>query len=163
MSGFVELRDHVPQVGRVDAVLLRSERRGAVHRAEATEAVVAQGLSGDRRRHQRLKPEGRHHVTLLQAEHLPVIAALTGHDGVDPAVLRRNLVVAGVNLLALREARFRVGDAVLEGTGHCHPCSRMEEALGPGGYAAMRGHGGITARVVGGGAIRVGDEVRQLG
>jgi MOSC domain-containing protein YiiM len=98
-------------------------------------------------------------VTLIQAEHLPVIATLTGHVSVPPEWLRRNLVVSCINLLALKDRRFRIGAVLLEGTGLCQPCSRMEEVLGPGGYNALRGHGGITARVVNGGSLCVGDRV----
>jgi MOSC domain-containing protein YiiM len=96
---------------------------------------------------------------LIQAEHLGVIASVLHRDSVDPALLRRNIVVSGINLLALKSAKFRIGTALLEGTGPAEPCSRMEEALGPGGYNAMRGHGGITARVLEDGWIRVGDSV----
>jgi MOSC domain-containing protein YiiM len=81
---------------------------------------------------------------------------------VHPVDLRRNLVVAGINLVALKNARVQVGAAVLELVGPCHPCSRMEDTIGPGAYAAMRGHGGMTARVVAGGRIRVGDPVRVV-
>jgi len=71
-------------------------------------------------------------------------------------------VVAGINLLALKDCRFAIGAALLEWSGECHPCSRMEEILGPGGYHAVRHHGGITARVLEGGAIRIGDPVRRV-
>jgi MOSC domain-containing protein YiiM len=101
-------------------------------------------------------------VTLVQAEHLQVVAALLGLEALDPTLLRRNLVVSGVNLLALRGRQFRVGDVLLEGTTPCHPCSRMEENLGHGGYAAMRGHGGINARVLRGGMLRVGEAGEPL-
>ena len=89
-----------------------------------------------------------------------MISRLARVDHVDPAALRRNLVVSGINLLALKNARLKVGAARLEVVGPCQPCSRMEEAIGPGGYAAMRGHGGMTARVLVGGAVSVGDVVR---
>lgn len=98
-------------------------------------------------------------MTLIQAEHLPVIATLSNRTDVDPALLRRNLVVSGINLLGLRKTRFRVGTALLQGTGPCAPCSRMEEALGAGGYTAMRRHGGITASVLEPGHVKVGDPV----
>ncbi|MEM6925986.1 MAG: MOSC domain-containing protein, partial [Myxococcota bacterium] len=96
------------------------------------------------------------------AEHLPIIGSLLQRDGIDPAVTRRNLVVRGINLTALRGRKFRIGDAILLGTGPAAPCSKMEEALGTGAYNAMRGHGGLTAKVLVGGAIRRGDVVRAL-
>jgi MOSC domain-containing protein YiiM len=71
--------------------------------------------------------------------------------------------VSGINLLSLKNRRVRIGEEViLEITGECHPCSRMEEELGPGGYNAMRGHGGLTARIIAGGIIRVGDAVQVV-
>lgn len=150
--------------GRLERILLRPARRADPVEATAVRAVPGAGLEGDRfgaGRPPRL--EAKRQVTLIQAEHLPVVAALLGRDEVDAALLRRNLVVAGVNLRALRTGRFRIGEVLLEGSGPCAPCSRMEEALGTGGYTALRGHGGITARVLEGGELRVGDAVVPIG
>jgi len=124
---------------------------------DGAELTATGGLLGDRYAGR----EGTRHVTLLQSEHLPVIASLIGHDALEPIELRRNLLVSGLNLLALKGRRFRIGEALLEHTGLCHPCSRMEETLGAGGYNAVRGHGGITARVLEGGLIRIGDAVSE--
>ena len=83
-------------------------------------------------------------------------------EAVVPATLRRNLVVSGLPLVALKGRRFRIGEAVFEGTGDCDPCSRMEAALGPGGYNAMRQHGGLCARVIASGSFALGDAVEPL-
>ncbi|MFC6591954.1 MOSC domain-containing protein [Deinococcus lacus] len=161
-----QLRRCLPRPGRLEWIGLRSARRAPVLSVPEAEIHPLVGLLGD---HGKVAPkageaawagQGKRQVTLLQAEHLPVVAALAGLDSVTPDLLRRNLLVGGLPLLALKDQRFWVGSVLLEGTGECHPCSRMEENLGPGGYNAVRGHGGITARVIAGGVVRVGDVVR---
>lgn len=119
------------------------------------EAVAGAGLVGDRYK----GGSGKRSVTLLQAEHLPVIAALAGKSEIPPTLFRRNLLVSGIPLIALKGRRFMIGDVLLEGTGPCDPCSRMEDALGRGGYNAMRGMGGLCARILGSGTLRIGQPV----
>lgn len=159
MALIQQLMSRFPRPGRVCWIGLREEKRGAVRSVNEVEADSAQGLVGDRYEGR----SGRRQVTLIQHEHLPVLAALLGTDSLDPALLRRNLAIANINLSALKDRRFKVGEALLEYTGPCHPCSRMEEALGEGAYNAMRGHGGITARVLESGILAVGNEVVVTG
>jgi MOSC domain-containing protein YiiM len=147
----------LPRAGRVRWIGLRPRRDVAMHEVDSALATES-GLEGDRY----ASTGGKRGITLIQAEHLPVIAALAGLERVAPATLRRNLLVEGLPLVALKGRRFRIGEALFEGTGDCDPCSRMEAALGPGGYNAMRQHGGLTARILQGGRIRVGDAVEPL-
>lgn len=142
--------------GVVTWIGLRPARRAPIIAVDAAEFEAERGLVGDRY----TRRGGARQVTLMQAESLVAIASHLGRDAVAPADLRRNIVTAGVNLLALKEKRFRVGGALLETSGECHPCSRMEETFGPGGYNAVRGLGGITARVLEAGAVRLGDALK---
>lgn len=153
-----QLMDRLPQVGRIEWIGIRPERRAPMEVLERVEANTEQGLVGDRYAGR----SGNRHVTLIQLEHLAAVASILGRDSIDPAQLRRNIAVSGINLLALKNRRFEIGGAVLEYTDLCHPCSFMEESLGEGGYNAMRGHGGITARVITAGTLSVGDPVRML-
>lgn len=98
-------------------------------------------------------------VTLFQHEHLSVLESLLGHP-IEFSQTRRNLCVRGFNLEVARGAVLEVGETLLQLTGRCHPCSRMEDTLGRGGFAAMFGHGGWTASVVQAGIIRRGDVVQ---
>ncbi len=152
----VRLQAGFAKQGRLEWIGLRPAYRVPIEEVERAVVLAGHGLAGDHAVEG--SGSGKRHVTLIQSEHLPVVAALLG-AAAQPEWLRRNLVVSGINLVALKDRRLRVGKVLLEGTGARHPCSRMEGALGVGGYAAMRGHGGITARALTGGEIRVGDAV----
>jgi MOSC domain-containing protein YiiM len=153
-SPLARLLDAPARPGRVVWIGLRPARRAAMLAVETAQLDPAEGLVGD---HYSSRTDGARHLTLIQSEHLSSIAAYLGRAAVPPEALRRNIVIAGINLAALKDRRFSLGGAVLAWTGECHPCSRMEEILGVGGYNAVRGHGGITARVIEGGIVRVGD------
>jgi len=143
----------LPRHGRVEWIGLRPRRDVEMVAVDAVAAVTGRGLIGDRY----ASESGKRGITLIQAEHLPVIAALAGRDQVAAGLLRRNIVVSGLPLMALKGRRFRIGEVLLEGTDACDPCSRMEDALGPGGFNAMRGHGGLCARILEGGRFQLGD------
>ena len=158
MSYIKELMRSIPQVGKVEWVSIRPKARGEVTPLEEVEAQEGKGLVGDHYS----GTSGNRQVTLIQAEHLAAVAYILKKEVIDPELTRRNIVVSGINLLAFADQQLQIGEAVLEMTGLCHPCTRMEENLGEGGYNAMRGHGGITCRIEKGGKIRVGDEVRLV-
>lgn len=157
-SALRSLTDNFPNSGRLEWIGVRPQTREPVVQTMSVEAIVERGLAGDHRITGRAG--SKRQVTLIQAEHIESVAKLMRLTLVRPELLRRNLVVSGINVLALKDQVFMIGDVTLEGTGLCEPCSRMETNLGSGGYNAMRGHGGITARVVAGGVLCVGDEVR---
>lgn len=141
--------------GAVDWIGCRPARRADMEVFQSVQVSMA-GLDGDRGK------AGKRAVTLIQAEHLPAIAAYLGMETIAPSRLRRNIVVSGLNLASLKGRQVRLGSAVVELSVVCAPCSRMEEEFGSGGYAAVRGHGGWCAQVIEPGFIAVGDRVEPL-
>lgn len=148
---------HAPtRPGEVMWIGLRPARRTPVVLPASAHLVAEKGIDGDRYETRR---NGERQVTLIAHEDLAAIASFLGRAEIDPGLLRRNLVTRGINLQILKGRKFRIGDALLEGAGDCAPCSHMEEALGPGGYNAVRGHGGVTARIIESGTVQIGDAI----
>ena len=149
------LKSTMPQVGKIEWIGLRPVRKADLTAVPSAEITVESGLTGDHN----ARTGGKRMVTLIQKEHIDLVASVM-NKSVSPLDLRRNIVVSGINLLALHDQEISLGDGiVLKGTGYCVPCSRMEENLGAGGYNEMRGHGGITTTVISGGKLAVGDSI----
>ncbi|MBT8221008.1 MAG: MOSC domain-containing protein [Bacteroidia bacterium] len=147
-----------PVPGKVEWIGLRPDRESPQIEVQQIEAIVGKGLLGDRYSGK----QGKRDVTLIQKEHLETVGQLLGKTTVHPSQLRRNIVVSGMNLVSLKGRLIRIGSTHLQVTGPCAPCIKMERNLGPGGYNAMRGHGGITAKVVKSGMISVGDSLEVI-
>lgn len=128
------------------------------------EAVAGVGLAGDRYAagigyySPRPTDPGAREVTLFESE---VLEALTAESGLNvaPTEHRRNLTVRGVRLNDLLHARFQIGEVVLEGVKDCPPCEHLEGLLGKRVLRPLLNRGGLRARVLQGGVIRVGDQI----
>ncbi|OUS39536.1 sulfurase ['Osedax' symbiont bacterium Rs2_46_30_T18] len=143
--------------GKLIWIGLRLERKQPLLAVDSVMALEKLGLDGD---HRCLKtPGSARQVTIISEESIALIAKYSGRGGIDPALLRRNLVVSNINLNALRHQQFSIGEAVFEATAQCHPCSRMDRDVGPGTVAAMLGHGGLCAKIIRTGKIQVGDQL----
>jgi len=149
----------IPQEGRVEWIGVAPKSRAPVVAVTHVELVAGKGLVGD---HHGKSGRSKRQATIIAKEHIEAIHRFTGIPPIAPERLRRNIVISGINPNALKGQRFIIGNALLEGTKPCDPCSRMEQELGPGGYNAMRGHGGMCAIVLEGGTISVGDIVRKV-
>lgn len=152
-----QLLQVLPQEGKVEWIGIRVKKRTPLTSVSEIK-VLALGLEGDHY----AGSSGSRSVTLIQHEHIHTIASVLHKNIINPADLRRNIVVSGINLLALKGREFKIGTAILKMTGVCYPCSRMEEIFGDGGYNAVRGHGGINARVILPGLIKLKDKVAAL-
>ena len=112
--------------GRVIWIGLRPARRAPVQVVEAADLQTGLGIVGDRYG----RRDGGRQVTLIAAESLAAIAGYLGLEAVDPQALRRNFVVEGINLLALKERRFRIGDALLESPANVIPARAWKRPWG---------------------------------
>ena len=125
--------------GVVRFIGLRPTRREAIVAVQSAVLDPDEGLAGD---HYRSRTTRSRQVTLIASEHLAAIASYLGRDLVRPEELRRNIVVSGVNLLALSRARFRLGTETAD-FHVCAACGVVPVAtcmMGGARYAVINAH-----------------------
>ncbi|HWO56239.1 MAG TPA: MOSC domain-containing protein [bacterium] len=135
---------------------VRSDGARAV-KADAVEVRANYGIPEDYRSGQ----SPRRQLTLIEEEALQEAARLLGRP-VPEGASRRQVVVRGIDLNKMIGHHIRLGEITLSVERYCAPCERMNQELGPGGRDALRWKAGVTARVVSGGTLRVGDPVTLL-
>ena len=145
-------------MGVVSHIFVAPQRGAAMEAREQVEALTETGLSGDRYAEAANRRSPDYQITLIESENIEAFAAANG-IALSPDMPRRNIVTLGVALNALCGRRFRIGDAVLEGLELCEPCSLFAKRTHRAVLKFFVGKGGLRARIVSGGAIRVGDVI----
>ena len=147
--------------GVVEGIFIASKGSAEMERVEEVRTIEGCGIEGDR------YCEGTGfwtrygdvcEVTLIESEDLDYIQNELGIS-VKNGEHRRNIITSGVRLGDLRRKRFRIGEAVLEYDRPRPPCRHVQDLSEPGMTRALKGRGGICARVVKGGKIRARDAI----
>ena len=145
----------------VEGIYVTSQGSAVMERVEEVTTVEGCGIEGDR------YCEGTGfwtrygdvcQVTLIEGEDLDFIENELGIS-VKHGQHRRNIITRGVRLLDLRRKRFRVGEVLLEFDRSRPPCRHVQDLSEPGMTRALKGRGGICARVVEAGQIRAQDAI----
>ena len=148
--------------GRVARIFIGPEEGGPIQEMAEIEAVAGKGLVGDRYFQDGLdEHDPSLEVTLFSAEGLEAGRADSGLD-IEAADMRRNLMTEGIQLSDLLGRRFAAGDVVFEGLEENPPCAHLQRLAGKPLLKPLIKRAGIRARIVTGGTIRKGDEIRVL-
>ncbi|MFS8640859.1 MAG: MOSC domain-containing protein [Symbiobacteriaceae bacterium] len=147
--------------GSVAYICIAPAAASPVTTVDQVRAVPGRGLEGDRYFHGTgtfWRPLPDYELTLIEME---VLEALEREEGIrlHPAAARRNIVTRGVPLGHLAGRRFRIGPVLVEGIRPCEPCEHLERLTRPGVRQALVHRGGLRARILTEGIIRVGDAV----
>jgi hypothetical protein len=152
------------RMGKVEAICITGAGSGPMQLLTEVEAIAGVGLRGDRYADAvgfyspRPTDPGAREVTLIEAEVLDLLRSEHGIE-LQPVEHRRNLTVRGIQLSELLGERFTVGDVVLEGIKDCPPCEHLVQLTGKPVLEPLVNRGGLRARILVGGTLRVGDAI----
>jgi len=127
---------------------------------QSVEALTGAGLTGDRYSEAKNRRSPDYQVTFIELENIEAFAQATGLP-LTPDMPRRNIITSGIRLNGLCGKRFIVGGARFEGLELCEPCSLFAKRTHREVLRFFVGKGGLRARIVSGGEIRVGDAIEE--
>lgn len=130
----------------------------ATHDVERVRVHAGLGIEGDR--YFAVAAHYNAQITFIDADVLEDVRTCLELEALDPIHTRRNIVMRGVPLLQLIGQEFTLdfGDEQVDfsGASHCAPCAWMNAMYGEGARDALRGRGGLRARILTDGEIRRG-------
>lgn len=150
--------------GTVEAVYITSSAGKPMRSLSEAEAIAGHGLAGDRYSKgagyysKRPFPDGSREITLFEAEELEKLERETGIR-LDPSESRRNVLTRSICVNDLIGKRFKVGEVLCEGIRICEPCTYLEKLTGKRVMRPLVHRGGLRARIVSGGTVKVGDGI----
>jgi len=147
-------------VASIEHIFVAPGKSEPVQSVQSVEALSEQGLRGDRyaQANNRVAPD--YQVTLIEIENIEAFTHATGLP-LTPGMPRRNIVTRGVRLNELCGKRFRVGAATFEGLELCEPCAIFAKVTHREALKFFVRKGGLRARIIEGGEVRVGDFVGE--
>ncbi|MGC1421929.1 MAG: hypothetical protein WA354_02940 [Terracidiphilus sp.] len=131
----------------------REAGENPIHEVDEIECVAGHGVSGDRFFDYKENYKGQ--ITFLSLEVFEDVCHLLNAGTKSPSVTRRNVITQGVNLNSLVGKTFTLQGVEFEGVCECKPCYWMDGAIAPGAEKALQGRGGLCARILTDGTIRV--------
>ena len=123
------------------------------------ECVAGRGILGDR--YFDHKPDYKGQITFFSMEIYEDLMARLGISDREPTVFRRNVMTRGVDLNTLIGKEFTLQGVRFSGSEECKPCYWMDTAFGQGALEALKGNGGLRARILCDGVLRCGPVARN--
>ena len=115
--------------------------------------LAGRGIEGDR--YLDFKDDYKGQVTFFASEVYERLCAQFGIRDKSPDIFRRNIITEGSDLNALIGTEFEVQGVRFLGTQECAPCHWMNTVFAEGAEEAMKGHGGLRAKILNDGVLRV--------
>ncbi len=124
-----------------------------IEKVDSVECVAGRGLIGDR--YLDHKEDFKGQITFFDWSVYERIKSDFDLTELDPEKFRRNVLVEGIDLNTLIGKQFTLQGIEFEGVEECRPCYWMDEAVHPGVHEALKGHGGLRAKILTSGTLRV--------